>query len=261
MTRQMDILFLGTGAADWDWSLPLKAGVRGSTCTILDGHIMLDAGPTVPYRMEQENINPANITDIVITHSHSDHFNVGSIAYIANAPGRKEKLRLFGSKEIFEGTADLPIEGKCLEYGVNVQIAEYKFMPLPANHDLGSFEKKAYHYLIEKPNGELLLYALDGGWLAGRIREVLKGRHLDLIVWDATSGTSRYNWRFGCHNDLYMIEYMCKCFGQLDIITESTRHVFDHVARTLWPETPEERQAAAKEAGGLLAEDGMGIKF
>ena len=257
----MEMLFLGTGAADWDWSLPLKQGVRGSTCTLLDGHIMLDAGPTVPYRMAQAGLNPADITDIVITHSHTDHFNVKSIEQIANAPDRKEKLRLFGSKEIFNDIETLPIEGKCLEYGVDLQIAEYKFTPLPANHDLGSFEKKAYHYLIEKPNGELLLYALDGGWLAGRIREVLKGRHLDLIVWDATSGTSRYNWRFGCHNDLYMIQYMSKGFEQLGIVTETTRHVFDHIARTLWPLTPEERLAAAKEAGGLLAEDGMKLSF
>ena len=38
---------------------------------------------------------------------------------------------------------------------------------------------------------------------------------------------------------------------------EETVHVFDHVARTLWPATPEERAALAVSYGGLLAEDGL----
>ena len=246
--------------------MPLKEGVRGSTCTLLDGHIMLDVGPTACYRMAQEKINPAAITDVVLTHSHDDHFNLKCLEEIANAPDRLERLRIYASPEAVHAVRSLPIIGVCMDYGRTFHISEYSFTALPAQHYLPNGEK-AFHYLLTMPDGRLLLYALDGGWMAGMVRELLmfrpsdRQRPLDMIIWDATSGTSRNNWRFTDHNDLFMIRYMCQALGQVGIVSEKTRHILTHVARTLWPKTDEERQMAAREANAVLAEDGMKITF
>ena len=75
----MKIIFGGTGAADWDWSLPLSPEVRGSTCTLLDGKIMIDAGKTAWENLQKCNIDPAEIAHLLITHTHMDHFDPEAI--------------------------------------------------------------------------------------------------------------------------------------------------------------------------------------
>ena len=42
----MKLQFIGTGAADFNWSKYGEPGVLGSTSTLLNGHILLDCGPT-----------------------------------------------------------------------------------------------------------------------------------------------------------------------------------------------------------------------
>ena len=83
----MKIQFLGTGAADWDWNSPLASGVRGSTCTLLDDKIMIDAGKTALTNIHKCNIDPAEITHILFTHTHMDHFDPQEVRQIAMAPG------------------------------------------------------------------------------------------------------------------------------------------------------------------------------
>lgn len=79
----MKIQFIGTGAADFDWSEYGKPGVLGSTSTLLDDHVLIDCGPTVPAALARFNADAAEITDIVITHNHSDHFDMESVKKIA----------------------------------------------------------------------------------------------------------------------------------------------------------------------------------
>ena len=92
----MKIQFIGTGAADFDWSEYGKPGVLGSTSTLLDDHVLIDCGPTVPAALARFNADAAEITDIVITHNHSDHFDMESVKKIAG----NGKIRLFGSPQV-----------------------------------------------------------------------------------------------------------------------------------------------------------------
>ena len=47
----MDLMFLGCGAADYDWSNYGQEGILGSTVSLLNGHILLDCGPTAAASM------------------------------------------------------------------------------------------------------------------------------------------------------------------------------------------------------------------
>ncbi|MBQ4337619.1 MAG: hypothetical protein IJC34_10545, partial [Lentisphaeria bacterium] len=62
--------FIGTGAADHDWKNIGAPGVRGSACTLLNGHILLDAGVTAAVNLGRFGAEPDAITDLLITHTH-----------------------------------------------------------------------------------------------------------------------------------------------------------------------------------------------
>lgn len=256
----MNIRFLGTGAADWNWKQPLDAENRGSTSTLLDGKILIDAGTTGWENIVRFNINPAEITDIFITHSHSDHFNVDNILRIADAEGRKSELCVYTSKqaaERFEGK----VKTKVLNYLDELTVHDIKFKVVPANHVLPDPFEQAYNFIIETADGKQLFYALDSGWMCSLTRLQFKDRKMDMIIWDATTGTQINNWRFAEHNDLGMIKSMREAMSSLGYIDEKTIHVFNHIARTLWPTSAEERQKAAEQYDGILAEDGMTMEL
>ena len=83
----MNLMFLGTGAADYDWSKYGQEGIAGSTGTLLEEHILLDCGPTAKAAMERFGVKVEEITCIVNTHSHGDHLDVENVRNIA--AGRK----------------------------------------------------------------------------------------------------------------------------------------------------------------------------
>ena len=80
----MKMLFLGCGAADYDWSRYGEEGILGSTSTLLNDTILLDCGPTVTAAMKRFNVPLEQITHVVNTHNHSDHLNFDEVRKIAN---------------------------------------------------------------------------------------------------------------------------------------------------------------------------------
>ena len=46
---------------------------------LVNGHILIDCGPTVLDVMNCYDVDPAGITDILLTHTHSDHLHPGNI--------------------------------------------------------------------------------------------------------------------------------------------------------------------------------------
>lgn len=257
----MKIHFLGTGAADWDWSLPLSSEVRGSTCTLLDGKIMIDAGKTAWENLQKCNINPSEITHLLITHTHIDHFDPEAIQKIASAPGRKKKLHVYTSPE---GVLKLDLSAMTatkLSFGKKIIIRKNVFEVLSANHMVENENESTFHFLITTPENKRLLYALDSGWMTSYTRNKLGRIPLDMIIWDATSGTHLNDWRFADHNDLAMIQNMRESLENRGLVNEKTVHIFNHIARTLWPDTASERKKAADKYCGILAEDGGSIEL
>ncbi len=253
----MKIHFVGTGAGDWDWTRPLNSEIRGTTSTLLDGHVLIDAGITGWENLLRFRIDPARITDLLITHSHCDHFDPENIRKIAAAPGRDRKLRVYASPEAVRLLDTSVLDAVELHRGKEFSLGPVQVKALPANHVLENEMEEAFHFLIETPERKQLLYALDGAWMISYTRRKLGERPLDMIIWDATSGTTRDDWRFADHNDLWMIRSMRAGLAALNLVDDKTVHVFDHIARTLWPESARERAEAAEKFQGILVEDGM----
>lgn len=248
------ITFLGTGADDWDWK-NLPPGTCGSTATLVGGTLLIDAGPTVPRAL---GTAAARIRDIIVTHSHRDHFQPDTIAAIANAAPRR-RLRVWGPPQALDRLDPALCDLRPVLPGTAFRAAGLAITAIAANHVTRDPSERALHYLLQG-RGMRLLYALDGAWMRSDARRELKaalaGKPLTAIVWDATCGAAFDDWRFADHNDLRMIVSMRKAMLKDGLCAPETMHVFDHIARTLWPRTPNARQRLAGRFGGILARDG-----
>lgn len=249
----MEIRFIGTGAADWDWS-NRTAETRGPTSTLVNGRILFDFGTSSMESLEKNGVDKNCITDIFITHSHPDHFSPAEISKLAtDCP-----LRLWGTARLLEDYPESERVSKCaIAAEETVEIGELTITAMPGNHFVRKDDTTLHYLLCE--GGISLLYALDGAWLMAQeksiIERMLQGRPLSAIIWDATGGDKSPDYRSFDHNYLSMIDDMRKAFAITGLVDEKTQHYFDHISRKDWPYSLEERVAVAARHGAFMAED------
>jgi phosphoribosyl 1,2-cyclic phosphate phosphodiesterase len=256
--RPLFIKTLGTGASDHDWARLGEPGVRGSASTLIDGHILIDCGTTGCANLKRADVAPGAVTDLIITHSHGDHFSVVEIGQVIEKRGKDlPPLAVWADPRCLaalerENTG--PFTKHVVAPGASFAVGRCHVTALPANH-LVAEPERALHYLFETPCGNLL-YALDGAWMLKPARQLIGKRRLDMIIWDATmSKTGDY--RVFEHNDLSMIGLMMESLRTTGAADDKTVCVLDHVARTLWPADLREAEKLAAERGWVLAADGM----
>lgn len=252
------MIFLGTGAADWD--INCRNGFfRRNSAALINGNLMLDCGAHIFDFAECEH-NPElydNVADILITHSHSDHVCRESIIKIAQKQkirvGCSEKVRnLIGEAENIEYTAFEPFK----EYSVG----EYKVIPLLANHHIViDATDAAYHYIVTTPDGKTVFYGLDGAWFLRPSWEVMKQYKFDVMVLDCTVGDME-DWRIFEHNTIPMLRMMIKEIQNVNMLNENGKVIASHMARTLHS-SHVETAGILKELGLETAYDGMITDF
>jgi len=253
----LHLKLLGTGAADYDWTRFGEPGVRGSTSSLLNGHILIDCGATGPDGLKRFGIPFSAVDALLVTHSHSDHFAPGRIAELA--AGRETPLDVFASPKAL---ALLPESGAIarhpLSAGDKFTLGDVAVTVLPANHPTEIPGETAFHFSFETPAGNLL-YALDGAWMLKAAVWLIKHLRFDWIVLDCTMADAG-DWRIFEHTDVEMAAHMVKSLRTLGIADGETRIVLDHLARTLWPETEAGRREKIAGTGFELAFDGMELR-
>ena len=257
--RTLAVRTLGTGAGDHKWDRLGEPGVRGSAGTLIDGRVLIDCGVTGRANLARFGVAPDALTDLVVTHSHGDHFNAGQIERVlADRSPSAPPLAVWAAPQpLAKLEAALPgrFAGHALRPGDAFETGGLRWTALPANHLIvGDPTEQALHYLVESPAGNLL-YALDGAWMLKQARLLIGKRRLDMIVWDATM-TESGDGRIFEHNNLAMIGLMMQTLAATGCAHAQTVCVLTHVARTLWPADPREAESLAAAKGWLLAADG-----
>ncbi len=249
----MELFFLGTGAADRLYE-PVETTFdnrdkRRCACALLDGHILLDCGPHALASMRTANIDPAAITDILITHLHSDHFSPETIREIALAAPRTLNIWVREDAVFGEIKSCAFHRMTCFtEYTVGA----YRVTGLPANHQ--SFPQ---HLSIE--DGEKkLFYGGDGAWLLGDTVRFMQDKKYDTIVLDATVGDYAGDYRMGEHNSIPMLRLMVPSMKTLAIADENTKIILSHLAVCLH-RSYKETCALTEKDGFVIAYDGMNV--
>lgn len=254
----MKIKFLGTCAYDYsprlegDLKDKLDLDARRSSCMLIDGHILVDCGTHTLNSLDIVKIPYEQISDLVITHLHCDHFDAKNIAELAK--NRHTPLNLWVR------------EDAVLDKIQNVKINRMRlFEPsdlsngacvtgMLANHDASAYPQ---HLLIEK-DGKKIFYGCDGAWLLNQTYYHLNGKRLDLAVLDCTMGDYDGDYRIGEHNSMKMLRVMLPSLKAVNIIDDHSRVYFSHLAPSL--HAPHEKaEEIARAMGAFVAYDGLEI--
>lgn len=255
-----EIMFLGTCACDYSPKLNTEfadrfdVDARRSSCILMNGHFLIDCGFHALDSLRIAEVELSDVTDIFISHLHSDHFNPQHVEKIAAAKSRP--LRLWVAKE-----ADLPD----LQ---NVEVRRMsRFEPyvvgdgltvtgLSANHNPKAFPQ---HFLFER-EGKKFLYACDGAWMMTETFNYLKNAELDLVVLDATCGDDEGDYRMAEHNSIPMIRLMMPSFRTVGLIQDETKIYLSHLAPSLHKPHAETVQLVRPD-GLELAYDGLRVRI
>ena len=257
---EFQLRFLGTEACDMDWSRYGEDGIYGSTQTLVNGKVLIDAGRTGFRSLARFGVEPTSLEEIWFTHYHDDHCFPEEVAQIIRGRGAAKPLVCRGTRLLLEALqAALPLDCTTLvrweafEIGHPFGAQGWMVTPLLANHADDLPDNLCAHFLVEGRHAKFL-YALDGAWLTKKASNCLQGKHLDAIIWDATVERPG-DFRIFEHNDFTMIQTMVKALVDAEIADSRTRLVLDHLARSLW------RQPIRVPAPYRVAEDGATISF
>ena len=256
---EFKVVFLGSCACNYAryehrFSEDLKdlfdKDARRAAALLINGHIMVDCGPHAADALHIVGAAESDITDIVITHLHEDHFVPENIERIAKA--KANPLNVWVSFD-----AELPnikntnivrtrkFESYEIESGM-------KITGLSANHDP---QTAPQHLLFEK-NGKKLFYGCDGAWMMTETFNFLKHSELDAVIFDATVGDYEGDFRMAEHNSIPMIRLMMPSLKTKEIVTDNTRIYLSHIAPRLHKSHDETVMLVEKD-GFFVAYDGL----
>ena len=249
----MDIMFLGTCACDYSPLLKttykdvFDKDARRSSCALVNGKYLIDCGEHCMESLRIAKVDPAQITDIFVTHLHGDHYNEEHIRQIAAASERVLRVWVrFDAK-----TSDIPnVEWKYMQKAAAYVVEDgVTLTGLLANHEEAFFPQ---HLLLEA-NGKKIFYALDGAWFLFETYYALKNAQLDLLVLDCTCGDYEGDYRIGEHNTIPMIRLMLPSLKKWGTIVEKTQVYVTHLAPSL--------HKTHDETVRILEKDGVGVAY
>lgn len=258
VTEMDEILFLGTGAADW---IIEERGefFRRNSAALLNSELMIDCGEHI-FDFAQ-SVNNADlyktVTDIIITHNHSDHFCKESVIRLADS----QKIRVGCDKDVCDTIGEHPnIEFVVFTPFDTKRMSKYEITPLLANHDVViKGDSCAFHYIINTPDGKNIFYGLDGAWFLRPSWEMMKKHKFKLMVFDCTVG-DRADWRLFEHNTIPMLRMMIEGINSADMLDDNALLVATHLAMTLH-NSHKETEKILKQINMLTAYDGMKVIF
>ncbi len=178
----MKVLFLGTGARDWnptrDYDNP---EYRRNASVLIDDELLIDPGPCVPEALNKFNVDVKKIRYVINTHAHSDHFDEATLDFLTSNGAEFIKL---SSGEV-------------------KKIGKYDIFPLKGNHKI-----PVNHFLISDSKS-CIFYGLDSAWLMyDEVAEIIKHSPIDFAVLDGTIGFIEGDYRIFEHSSLNMVIMM-----------------------------------------------------
>lgn len=253
------IQFLGTAACDFSPKLEnefkncFDKDARRSSSMLINDTVLVDCGIHTLESLDIASVAYSQITDILITHTHDDHFipeNIEKIAKNRHAPLRlwiRENARIpeIPNVEVIR----MKLLTKYEQYGITVT-------GVPANHD----QRTAPQHLLIEFGNEKIYYACDGGWITCEALNYIRGAKLALMVVDATIGDYEDDYRAAEHNSIPMIRLMLPLLKTNKIIDENTKIYLSHIAPSLH-KPHEETEKIAQEFGAYVAYDGLALEI
>ncbi|MBN2984694.1 MBL fold metallo-hydrolase [Cohnella algarum] len=201
----MKIHFLGTAAAEGFPNAFCRCefcgkarklggrNIRTRSSAIVDDTIKFDYSPDSYMQALRDGIDFGAIEHLLVTHTHSDHFNAYDLECRREgiAHGLEHPLHIYGNDAVMHHTraAIGRFEGGRFAFHLlrpfeTFDAGDAKVTPLLADHDR---METCLLYVLEK-GGKKLLYGHDSGWFPEATWEWLRERELDGAILDCTHG-------------------------------------------------------------------------
>ncbi len=270
----MKILFLGTCAADYnprlhtDLANCFDLNARRSNAVLLNGHTLIDCGDWILKELEIAGVPAAAIENVMVSHSHKDHFRPDHLCTLAQQAGHPihiyasaDTLGLLAQKVQGVPGGDLlvPHLMQSRPAPVTVQVGELTVTPYPSNHQTDIPGEETLHYLILQ-DGRKLFYGTDGAWLPTVTGKSLFEAQLNCYLFDATCGDYDDDYRIFEHNTLPMIRTMIKVLRDHNAFAPDAKLYLTHIAPSLHKPHAETVEIAARD-GLLVAYDGLEVEI
>jgi adenosylcobinamide kinase/adenosylcobinamide-phosphate guanylyltransferase len=248
------ITVLGSGAAD-GWPNPWcpcpscaaareQGVVRGQTCVLVDGRLLIDLGPTVGLAAARLGAGLTGVDTVLVTHRHVDHHFPQ--AWVWRYWARDARPLTVVAPPLVLDDAK-PHLDECTTLaarpGDEHRVHGYVVRPVDANHP-----DDAVLYDITGPDGARLLYATDTGELPEQTVEALRDRAFDVVLLEL-AGTP-----IPSHLTLDSWPTQVSRLRDVGAVVESTDVVAIHVGHDNPPPDELDRRLAA--LGSRAARDG-----
>lgn len=232
-----------------------------SSCLIGES-LLIDFSADTYARCLYGALNLTKVTDIIYTHSHTDHLYPADLVKIMPPFARHERkapLRLYGNETVrntmTQQGALSPKTAPYLDFSLleplrTREIAGYRITPLPAKHDPAQV---CLIYLIEK-DGTAILYGHDSGVYPEETWAALQGAHLAAAILDCTTGP--HSCTYGTHMGIPENREVRRRMLEMGCAHEGTRFILTHFAHSGAP-FYDDMEALAAENGFIAAHDGF----
>lgn len=265
----MKIQWLGTAASEGWPALfcqceacrrAMKMGgknVRTRSGALIDDRLLIELNPDLYAQKLMLGLDLGNVTDILVTHHHSDHFQPDMLEFLGGVFAHRDDpkpVHVYGPANVIERCEKYAdrIVPHALEAGDEFEASGYRVTVLPAIH--GTTDGK--FYLICRDD-KSILYAHDTDMFCPEAMEILRRsvkKPISLVSMDCTNGPLEHTYagHMGIAEDAQMKEILI-AQGMADQNTRFVCNHFSHNGRLLY----EEMSAAAAVYGMEVSYDGM----
>jgi len=243
--------------------------IRKRSSLLLDDKIMFDFNDALTF-VHLYQLDLSKLEHLVITHSHSDHFNIFDLEFKLRwytNPGNPP-LNIYANEKAlsrFDLTPEFASWDKSkmelLQFHTVKRwqpffIDQYKITPLAANHVTSYAGEETCIYVVEKDN-KRFLYGLDSGFYPEETWEYLKSHYFHLMIFDSTLGLLDIKERtnhMSLAENVEVVEILRKS-GSIDENSVLISTHFSHNGRVVY----DLHEKTYKEHGLIMSYDGMEI--
>lgn len=223
----MKILFMGTGADDYRIT-ERKSGefFRRNSTALINDDLLIDCSSQVPDFMNETPTDLSGVENILLTHSHSDHYSPETIKNILN-----EDVRVWSEEATERAIVEtLNTKKSVLPLFEEVTVGRYRVTAMPANHRVQNPEEQPLCYMIS--DGEKrIFWGGDGSWLITDTWKTIQKYKFDLMVFDGTFGDIGGDERIFEHNSIPMLKCIFEAVRNQKLLTENGIIYISHMSK------------------------------
>ncbi len=254
----MKIKFLGTAAFEGIPALFCRCttcetsrkmggrNLRKRSSAFIDDRLLIDFTNDILHYCHAYDLDLSELEHLLITHSHSDHFNYHDLEAklpafrnngqpVLNIYANNTCTDILRNDALFQNS-DFSVSYKLhtVEPFVSFHIEDYKVTPLPAKHHAAPGET-CLMYLIEH-EGKRIFYGLDSGVYDSAVLDYLSHTYLDLLVMDCTMGHQAPNAESThmCIEDNVAVSNHLRGLHALDKQSQLVSHHFSHNGKVVY---------------------------